>query len=359
MGRYENSNNGAVLIVSQTKGVWGKPQTITMPTNAEKGANGVLNGVACTSVGNCVAVGAYQSKKSTGAPTFDIVNNPLVVTEIKGKWHGGQEAPQPPGARQGSVTALNGISCPSPTTCIAVGQYIAQKANAAFTVEDLHGHWKGARAVQLHPWALANFITQLDSISCIAVGFCIAVGQFVNGAPSRQALVVELAHNVWHVGHAIVLPAGVRNPWAGLFSVKCFAWGTCIAVGVVTSGPSKQGQGLIEVQYKGKWMRGILAPHPTNPITDAIADQLLGISCNGYGTCDAVGQYTARDVTQAISIIETKGHWGLASIAPRPKGWIKPTFAGLNAVSCANKSTCVMVGQYQTIVGDPALIVSR
>lgn len=362
VGRYQGSTVGAALIVTEHDGQWGGAQTIAMPKNAEKGADGVLNSVACTSVGNCVAVGAYQSTKSTGAPTFDIVNEPLVVTETNGKWHGGLEAPQPPNSALGEVTALNGVSCPKAGWCMAVGQFITHAGNQAWTVGYLNGKWKGARAVGLVSSAKSNFITQLDSISCVAVGFCMAVGQFVTTAPARVALVVELAHNIWHLGDSVVLPQTVRNPWAGLFSIKCFAWGTCVTVGVVTSGPSRQGQGLIEVQYKGKWQRGILAPHPTNPLNDAIADQLLGISCTGYGNCDAVGQYTSGSVTQAISIVETKGHWGLASIAPRPTGWIKPTYADLAGVSCrskAKKTSCVMVGQYQTIVGDPALIVSH
>jgi hypothetical protein len=359
VGRYEGTTDSQVLIVNQTKSVWGAARTLTsMPKNARHSADGVLNAVTCSSFGNCIAVGQYESVKTTGSPTFEVVDEPLVVTEVKGKWKTGMEAPQPPGAINSSVTALDGISCPKPTSCIAVGQFATHAGNEAFTVELVNGKWKGARAVTLYKYSQANFITQLDAISCVAVGYCEAVGQFVNKAPSRQALVVELAHGVWHVGHSVPLPSTVRNPWAGLFSIQCFSWGTCVAVGVVSS-PPKEGQGLIEVQYKGRWLRGILAPQTKVPSSDAIGVQLLGVSCTGFGNCEAVGQYTASNVTQPVTITETKGKWGLAALTPRPHGAIKPTSAGLNTVVCSNSTTCVMVGQYETIVGDPALIVWR
>jgi hypothetical protein len=356
VGRYESKSNlGRALIVTEVGGVWGHAETITMPTDALDKAFGVLNAIDCTSVGNCVAVGQYQTSQSLTGPTYPVVDQPLIVVERSGNWQTAVKSQLPPGAIDGEVTALNGVSCPSVGHCLAVGQYITAKGNEAFTVQQSGNTWSGARTVTLRNYARSNFITQLDGVSCVANGYCVAVGQFANGAPSRQPLVVQEAKGVWSVGHAVPVPSVVRNPWAGLFSIDCLSWGNCVSVGVVSS-PPKRGQGLIEVEVKGQWERGILAPLPSGVVSDSIGDQLAAVSCKSNGNCDAVGQFTDGDVDEGVLINATAGKWGSGVIAPSPANAVAPAYAILSGVACTASNQCVMVGQYQAQDGDPALI---
>ena len=359
VGRYLSSSQSRALIDTEVHGVWLRTQTIKMPVNAYHGANGTLFSVSCSSPGNCVAVGQYQNRKSTGNPTNIVVNGPLIVAEKNGVWGTGIMAPQPAGAQNSSVTSLNSVSCPKFNNCVAVGEMKTAQSNKAFTVRQKNGKWGDALIVKLPNWAKPNFITQLDGVSCVAVGFCVAVGQYVNKSPSRQTLVVTETKGVWGVGHTIPLPTSVRNPWAGLFSVKCLKWGLCMAVGVVQS-PPDGGQGLIAMEYKGKWKTGILAPLPKGlPKTASSSDQLASISCTSFGFCNAVGQYTQGLFDQGVTITETKGKWARGTVVPRPAGAVAPPYVGLGGVSCTSPGACVMVGQYQANVGDLALIVTH
>lgn len=358
VGRYLSSSDSRALIATEINGSWKASSTIKMPKNASQGANGVLFGVSCTSYGNCVAVGQYQNTKSAGKPLYTVVEVPLIVSEKKGVWGTGIEGPLPIGAIENSVTTLNAVSCPKVKNCVAVGQYQTTDGAKGFTVRQLGTKWVDAQPTALPNWARPNFITQLDGVSCVAVGFCVAVGQYVNASPSRQALVVMEARGVWGVGHAVPLPTTVRNPWAGLFSIKCLAWGVCEAVGVVQDGV-KGGEGLIETQFKGRWLNGLVAPLPSGAANPSESVQLASIDCTSFGFCDAVGQFTNGAIDQGVTVTESKGAWGKAYVVPRPANATSPPYAGLGGVDCSKKNVCVMVGQYQAILGEPALIVNR
>jgi len=291
-------------------------------------------------------------------PTITIVNAGLIVQESHGHWGAGIVAPLPAGSQNAVVTTLNAISCPAHNSCVAVGQFHESLGDEAFVIHQVAGVWGHPKVTELPHWAKSNFITQLDAVSCVAVGYCVAVGQFVTSAPARQAFEVEESKSVWGVGHAVPLPTTKRNPWAGLFGIDCTKWGDCTAVGVY-EGTSKGGQGLIETEYKGKWKVGLTAALPPAKASANESSQLLAVSCIGFGTCTAVGQFTDGLIDQGVTMTEAKGHWGGATNVPRPTGAISPPYVGLNGVDCTAATSCVMVGQYQATLGEPALIVTR
>jgi hypothetical protein len=54
------------MVVTETKGVWGRASELTLPSGAEpKGQLAALDSVACTSPGRCVAVGTYFAHGKT------------------------------------------------------------------------------------------------------------------------------------------------------------------------------------------------------------------------------------------------------------------------------------------------------
>jgi hypothetical protein len=86
-------------------------------TSSNKGNNDSgLYGIACLSSKDCVAVGAYE-KKSEASST---------LVEVLGK-SGWSITPSPDGGSSGS--GLFGISCISPSFCVAVGSYRSGEAN--------------------------------------------------------------------------------------------------------------------------------------------------------------------------------------------------------------------------------------
>ena len=118
-----------------------------------RGRNNVLNDVACFAHGDCVAVGG------TGA---SLTLRPLVIRLHSGRWR----IVSTPSLRR---AALLGVSCPSPTLCIAVGFH-----GRAPLTEKWNGHqWtvlKTARTGGTRPDDV------LQHVACVSVSHCVAVG---------------------------------------------------------------------------------------------------------------------------------------------------------------------------------------
>ena len=126
-----------------------------------------LTGVSCASETACITVGPY----------FDANDVPVALAEY---WDGvrwaAQAAPNPRGISPDEFGSFYAVSCVSRQTCTAVGVYRA-KANIDHTLTE---QWNGARwHVQRSatlPSTQASASPILEGISCQSATSCIAVG---------------------------------------------------------------------------------------------------------------------------------------------------------------------------------------
>jgi hypothetical protein len=92
--------------------------TTPNPDGTSAGAGNLLAGVACTSAGNCWAVGDYGS---IGGGAGTVLNEAL-------RWNGTNwslvTTPDPAGTGNGETNMLNGVRCASANSCWAVGTQI-------------------------------------------------------------------------------------------------------------------------------------------------------------------------------------------------------------------------------------------
>jgi hypothetical protein len=127
-GGYNDSNGNAnPMVINLTRGVLAPGVELTLPANAATAPgtqSAYLNGLTCTSRGNCIAYSAYTDLDGNGQP--------LVITETGGVWAQGIEPPLPANAATaaGAQNAnINGASCTSPGVCVAVGEYTDNTGN--------------------------------------------------------------------------------------------------------------------------------------------------------------------------------------------------------------------------------------
>jgi hypothetical protein len=108
------------LIESLTSGVW-TAMIAPLPANAS-GQNSLVESVACTAPGSCIAVGRY-------APESDYrVELGFMDTLSDGTWSTTQ-APLPTNASAGSDNDVQSVACAMPDTCTAVGGYYDTSLN--------------------------------------------------------------------------------------------------------------------------------------------------------------------------------------------------------------------------------------
>src|SRR5262249_27663702 len=135
-----------------------------------------LDGVSCASASACTAVGDYQIHESSKSLTLAV------------RWDGSswalQRTPNPSSGPNGR--AVNGVSCPTPTACVAVGS-----ANTAANTGSLPLAMRsnGAAWSLIRPRNPAR-TTVLFGVSCTSATACIAVGDGF-GARGRGTAVSE------------------------------------------------------------------------------------------------------------------------------------------------------------------------
>ena len=358
VGSYvDGSGGGQGLLVIQSAGVWHTATEAILPTNAASDPRVKLTGVSCASAGNCTAIGSYidSSGHTQG----------LGLTETSGTWARGVELIHPAFVNVSADPriSLNGISCAASGDCSAVGTYLNNNGHPeGMLLTQINGAWGTSPArdaeATLPADAAAEPAVSLASVSCGAIGECVAVGSYTNSSGHQQGLEIPESSTTWGVGIAALLPAGAAaNPAVSLTSVSCASAGECAAVGTYNDA-SNHTLGLLLSESAGTWMTGLPATLPADA-AGSPAVSLTSVSCPSAGSCDAVGSYndTAGDL-QGLMVTESSGSWtsGVAPTIPADAG--ATVFVQVLSVSCAGAGDCVAVGNYldDSFVAHPVLL---
>jgi hypothetical protein len=280
---------------------------------------GRLTGVSCTSGTACVAVG-YRD--ATGPPPF----SQRTVAE---RWNGTrwmiQKPPSPVGESQ-----LNGVSCASSTSCVAVGSVGSDPPGSEQTLVE---RWNGQR------WTIQTTRTPgfLSAVSCISIGFCIAVGwEVAPGATYRSPLTERWNGRDWTVQTMPPTVGGIP-----LTAVSCTSSAACTAVGSYDAG------GTLAERWNGQ--RWTIESMP-----QLARGSLYGVSCASNRVCTAVGQ----DRYATLAERWNGRHWAIQT-TPSPPALVYYNGSGLSGVSCLSPSVCTAVGSWVNRAQNPRSLVER
>jgi ribosomal protein L24E len=150
------------------------PSWSTVPSaNTSSTQDNYLNGVSCTSPTACVAVGH----------SFDGTHDQTLVET----WDGTSWSITPsPSTSPTSDDSLAGVSCTSTTACVAVGRTYAGSQD-----QTLIDTWDGTSwSVTPSPDTSPTQTNVFDSVSCASATACVAAGFFA-GATNNQTLVAS------------------------------------------------------------------------------------------------------------------------------------------------------------------------
>jgi len=279
-----------------------------------------LVGISCPATNACVAVGG------AGEVFGDIF--PLAE-----RWNGSSWAigttPYPSGAK---VVSLSGVSCPSTTSCFAVGFY----ENSSKVDVTLAEHWSGSSwAIETTPNPSGALYSDLSSVSCPSTTSCFAVGEYDNSSKVDVTLAEHWNGSSWAIG-TTPNPGGALG--SELAAISCPTTTSCFAVGYY------ENSAKVDVTLAEHWSGSSWAIETTPNPSGALGSYLSGVSCPSTGTCTAVGEYensSKVDVTLAE-------HWNGSSWAigttPNLSGALG---SQLDAISCPTTTSCSAVGYYE------------
>ena len=174
-------------------------------------AQGSMEGVSCPSAHSCVAI--FRPGKGNHLHRLELAN---------GRWTA--HVDNLVGVQ--STITFNDLDCFSASSCTAVGSSYSEASPDAAAAY----HWNGTAWHTLHPGArMRTHSRELFGVSCPSATECIAVGETDRGPSEHEVPLVERFHD----GRTQVVPASTvtNSVDTGLGAVICLGDGTCRGVG--------------------------------------------------------------------------------------------------------------------------------
>jgi hypothetical protein len=283
------------------------------------GYNGAfLNGVSCPSATSCEAVGYYQTGSGAEQSLAEVRSGTDWVI---------QNTADPTGS---TSVRLYGVSCVSGVFCEAAGDYSTGHGHSAALVQ----RWEGtAWTIQTTADPPGSTQVTLYGVSCLSVKFCETLGDYAHGSDDQSSLAEGWNGTAWAV-QSTVSPKGNRG--ASLDGMSC---------GTATSCEAVDGQGPFAEGGNGTHWVVQTTPIPSGGQTV----QLSGVSCRPPGPCEAVGDYQDSSGEEQSLAEDWNGNkWALQTV-PEPRGASAASLAG---VSCASADSCEAVGTYNSNSGE-------
>lgn len=188
----------------------------TPPASAGPGTN--LIGISCLSATSCVAAGSYTGKQAAIAYS-DI---------LSGTTWAGKAVPVPKGT---FLSQLEDVSCASATFCVAAGYAAFANGSSSVVIDMWNGKaWSAMKSATL-PAGYRGHL--LNGVSCVSPESCVAVGE--EGKPSGVIAISEMWNGKAWRYVKLSWPKGVKN--AQLNEVRCLSAGHCVAVGLTGQNP--------------------------------------------------------------------------------------------------------------------------
>jgi hypothetical protein len=270
-----------------------------------------LYGVSCVSPSNCLAVGQDRN-----------IARPIAQTWNGGAWQT-VAVKLPKGATGGS---FGHVTCTSLTYCLAAGFY-RDSGGTQFPLAD---SWNGKTWAPVQLPGPAGGASGAHGVSCLSARSCVVVGAYTGSGGFGNALADIWNGRTWKQTR----PPAPRGAFiSSLSAVSCTSATFCVADGLYFN---KAGGGVLIDWWNGKtWsrMQG-LAPKGT---TDSY---LNAVSCVSAKACFAVGAAATAKGLRSVAEWWNGQHWALTTV-PWPNGTTNP---GLTGVSCVAANRCVAAG---------------
>ncbi len=331
------------MVATQFHGRWSRGTPLALPAGAATQPYAQVNGVACRSAGNCVAVGDYEYGKARDLQAF-------IATEYHGRWAKAFTPRLPANAAAPASAELEAVACTRDGSCAAVGSYqgFSGTAQAMVLAKPAAGPWRQAIEIASPPNAAANPDAFMTGISCSAPGTCVAVGNYSVSPTQFEAMGAIELRGAWHRATEIAAPRGaIASTFTAITSISCLAAGPCLGAGQYAVSAT-QSRAMVVTESKGRFGRALAVTAVPPGASAHPSSYLLGVSCRSSGTCFAVGGGRNRaGHSVAMYLVRSGGRWRAAFLTP-PDGATagQRQLSALSAASCTGKAYCSAVGYY-------------
>jgi len=271
-----------------------------------------LNAVSCPRANSCYAVGGVLTKADTDQSFIEHWNGKI--------W---SVMSSPPYGGTGNVV-LTGISCPNPSSCLAIGLDTKTDNSASGVVE----RWNGAKwTIRALPNPTVGSWSDdgPGGVSCPSPSGC-----FVVSAAYRPGGFYTFVQ-YWNGARWTIIPSPNITSDTELSGVSCPGPTSCFAVGRYFDPSTKH---TFAEHWNGSRWTASTTPNPTSQA------ELFNVSCPASNSCFAVGDSSTASTTTTL-VEQWNGTKWVIDASPNPPG---AGDALLGNVSCFSTQGCFAVG---------------
>ncbi|HEX6489408.1 MAG TPA: fibronectin type III domain-containing protein [Candidatus Dormibacteraeota bacterium] len=317
--------------------LWTTSWTTEAIANPSGAINTELTGISCPTSTMCVAVGDYST--------------PSGWVDLAEQWNGSSWAMQSIPAPAPDAY-LTGVNCPDSSFCMAAGYYDFPSGRTVGAPIAGAAAWNGSTWSWLPvPLPAGTGGSFLDGVSCTTPAACTAVG-WDNGNPAA-ALAERWDGSAWSV-QTTPNVASTDNG-AALRAVSCPTASSCLAVGY---GPGMNFAGVLAEKWDGTTWTSMAAPNPSG----TTSAQLAGVSCLGPNDCTAVGYFNSAGSPSPASVIErwNGSAWTLEQTptdsSPNTLAAVSSVAGWRTAVGQSNQLSLAEASSSATVPGAPLAV---
>ncbi len=296
----------------------GSSEWVSEPVPSPAALYSALEGVSCPSASSCTAVGFFT--------TIDGTTMTLAERFDGTRWSI-QRTPNPPNA---TTSSLDAVTCVSRVWCTAVGTFTRFDG----TEEPLAEHFDGTRwLIEPTPEPSGALSSALLGVACASANGCIATGVSQRARYPELTMVEHFDGARWSI-QPDANPSGRTD--SRLTGVSCTSSRSCSAVGLWYLPDRSSAEVPLAEHLSGTRWSIQRTPNPDG----STYGQFGGVACAPHD-CTAVGFDTDPADAQVPLAEHLSGtRWSIQT-APIPIG---ATTSGLNAISCVSTSRCAAVG---------------
>jgi hypothetical protein len=316
VGAYTNASRETLGLTATWNGSAWSQHTAALPREA---TGSEFFDVSCSAETACTAVGRSQVR------SFGIVISSAALVE---RWNGREWSVQTLATPARGTARVNGVSCASSTSCVAVGA-----ASEGGGTEVLVESWNGTEwSVQTTPRVGGVLL----DVSCTSATACTAVGY----ASAEEGRLVTVALRWDGREWRIQTTPNSAAIFTFLLDVSCGSASACVAVG---EWEARSGARSFTAVWNGSVWTAKEAPTPVGTEHNV----LFGVSCTSERACIGVGDYRTRPETAIATLAEQWDgeRWTLQTSA-NPAGSRQSV---LRSVSCTSSVLCTATGSSEVI----------
>ena len=300
-GSYADAaGHGQAFVADAARGVWGT--AIEVPGTPALGSSAGASVLSCPAAGACTVGGTYADS----AGDFQ----PFVAREGGGTWGQAVKIPGAAALNQGPSSQVNGLSCSSAGNCSVAGTYDSDPTDQhfqAYVDTEKNGGWATAVAMPGLTALNTGLVAQEYTLACTSAGNCAAGGYYTDSSGAEQAFVINQTAGSW--GSAIEVPGSAALNQAGnggIRSVSCASSGNCVAGGYFAKFHTGHTQALVADETAGVWRKAQEVPG-TAALNTGNQGQVNAVSCVRAATCALGGIYNESGTFLVEPFVSSQG----------------------------------------------------